>query len=199
MLHYWAKEILHAMKDLVHKTTYQIKNKITLDNIYVFDSGLGLYIDGIEFSEECEETKQAFRLYEGKIMKNYAQIILDIIYANQSKLTKEEIFTSLKEICDPVLYYIIWFMFNENKKRKAEFLKEYEKEIKENTSQATKTSTSKKSQVKLKGEETKKKQLSMHTMAQHRYFTLFEESTDLLLEEYGHITGESTGAFSVAV
>jgi len=171
LLHYWAREILQAIKDVVYKSTYMLKNRITLDNIYVFDSGLGLYLSDLEFKEECENTKMGFELYEAKCMKNYAQILLDILYFNKAprvpeldndkknltvspatmmtinpaktssiisasatvpvmesvpvissvKVSKEERFKDLKSIVDPILFYIVWFSFNENHERKLKY------------------------------------------------------------------------------
>ena len=109
---------MHGFKDLLNKCTYCIKGKITLDNIFIFDSGLGIYFDGLEFGSECEDTKEAFRKYEGKCMKNYSELLLSIIFAKQPELGKEAIFEHLRKIVDPVLYYIVWFMHDERGKRK---------------------------------------------------------------------------------
>ena len=40
-----------------------------------------------------------------------------------------------------------------------------------------------------KGELTKPRNLNIHTLIQHRYFSLFEESTDKLLDEYIQLIG----------
>ncbi len=42
----------------------------------------------------------------------------------------------------------------------------------------------------LKGEAGKERVFGMHTLEQHRYFTLFEESTDKLLDEYIRLIGD---------
>ena len=162
---------MQAIKDVVYKSTYMLKSRITLDNIYVFDSGLGLYLSDLEFKEECENTKMGFEVYEAKCMKNYAQILLDILYFNKApnvpeldnekknltvspammisinpaktssivsasatapvveiappvvpaKISKEERFKDLKSTVDPILFYIVWFSFNENHERKMKY------------------------------------------------------------------------------
>ncbi len=221
LLHYWAKELLNAFKDLVYKSTYRLKSKISLANIYVYDSGLGLYLDGLEFGPECENTKEGFKLYEGKCMKNYAEVVVRLLYPGTEKVADR--WEDLRKIVDPVLYYILWFMHKESKERKTTFLDgllfypltcvdfkkqhmiEYEKSLKESAvpkpgSAKSGSVTVKKDSttIKPKGEETKRKSLTMHTMVQHRYFTLFEENTEMLLEEYSQMVGESTGPSSVA-
>lgn len=192
------------MKDIVHKSTYMLKNPITTDNIYVFDSGLGLYFADLEFREECEDTKTGFELYEAKCLKNYTQILLSILYAKQPTMKPKERFPDLREIVDPVLFYVIWFSYKENSERKKKFFDgsfvarltvEYEKEMKENISamQTAEGKKERKGKSKQKGEGGKEKVFSMHTLAQHRYYTLFEENTDTLLDEYVQLIGEETG------
>lgn len=195
-MRYWAKEILYGVKDLAYKSIYTLKHQITLDNIRTENSGLGIYFKNIQFGPECEDTKEAFREYEGVCMKNYAQILLDMVYGKRVKVDKEgKLFEHLRSIVDPTFYYIIWFMYKEKKERKKTLLKgelrikelEYEKDIENiqiDKEQAAKTSL-KKGRTSQKGEETgKKKHLSMHTLIQHSYFRLFEENMDTLLDEY---------------
>jgi hypothetical protein len=66
---------------------------------------------------------------------------------------------------------------------------------------ALKTHQSKKERKgksKPKTETKKEKNLSMHALIQHRYFTLFEEKTDTLLEEYIGLIGEDSMHSTIA-
>jgi hypothetical protein len=109
------------MKDIVCKSTYMLKKPITLDNIFIFDSGLGLYFGDLQFKEECVNNKQEFELYEAKVMKNYAKILLSILYPKQHETGPDKLFEDLKAVVDPVLYYIIWFTFKESKERRKKY------------------------------------------------------------------------------
>jgi len=112
------------MKDLAYKSIYTLKRKITLDNIFIENSGLGIYFKNIAFGPECEDNKEAFKEYEAVCMKNYAQILLDVIYGKPVKVDKEgKLFEDLRSIVDPTFYYIIWFMYKEKKERKKNLLK----------------------------------------------------------------------------
>ncbi len=121
-MRYWAREILHAIKDMVCKSTYMLKGKITLDNICVFDSGLGMYFSDLQFREECEDSRNGFALYEARCLKNYAELLLDLLYLRRGEAdTPEKRFEFLKAEVDPVLFYIVWFAYKESKERKKRY------------------------------------------------------------------------------
>ena len=161
-----------------------------------------MYFQGLEFGPECEDTKEAFREYEAKCMKNYAQILLDIIHSKPVKVDKEgKMFEELRKIIDPMFYYIIWFMHKEKKERKIALVKgnlKYEVEYENDIEQTIKSdkgieekTSIKKGKTSQKGVDSgKRKHLSLHTMIQHGYFKNFEENIDLLLEEFIKLFGE---------
>ena len=51
IFNYWAKELLYAFKDITYKSTYNLKKKISLKNVYVSDIGIKICLKKIKFGD----------------------------------------------------------------------------------------------------------------------------------------------------
>ena len=55
IFNYWAKELLYAFKDITYKSTYNLKKKISLKNVYVSDIGIKLCLKKIKFGDQRDD------------------------------------------------------------------------------------------------------------------------------------------------
>ena len=76
---FWAKELLYAFKDLTYKSTYNVNGDITLKNVYISDLGIKVYITKLKFGALRDETMDYHLQVEGKMLNNYAQILIELL------------------------------------------------------------------------------------------------------------------------
>ena len=69
---------LLILSDLVYKSTHKVKTKITLENIYVGDQGLKIFLKDVGFGDEREETEEAHKEFESLILSWYASILVEL-------------------------------------------------------------------------------------------------------------------------
>lgn len=76
---FWAKELLYAFKDLTYKSTYTINGDVTLKNVYVSDLGIKIIIKKLKFGPLRDETLDYHLSVEGKMLNNYARILIEML------------------------------------------------------------------------------------------------------------------------
>ncbi|CAG9318361.1 unnamed protein product [Blepharisma stoltei] len=80
LIKYWAKELLNAFTDLLHKCTHSVLYPITCANIFIQDNGLKLYLKGVEFGDFRNE--DTHHETEAKLLEMYGQIMLELLTGN---------------------------------------------------------------------------------------------------------------------
>jgi hypothetical protein len=127
---FWAKELLYAFKDLTYKSTYTINGDITLRNMYVSDLGIKVYIKKLKFGPLRDETLDYHLSVEGKMLNNYARILIEMLAEDYDA----QILTSLDDILnnleiEPELKAIIYECLHAQDKVAEKEATDYEDDI----------------------------------------------------------------------
>jgi hypothetical protein len=73
---FWAKELLYAFRDITYKSTFTIQTPITLQNIFVSDIGIKVFVKKIMFGEQRDDNMDYHLHFESQMLKMYATLLL---------------------------------------------------------------------------------------------------------------------------
>jgi hypothetical protein len=76
LFRYWAKELLYAFYDITYKSTYTLQTPITLENIYVSEIGIKVYLNKIKFGEQRDDNLDYHLHLESTMLKMYATLLI---------------------------------------------------------------------------------------------------------------------------
>jgi hypothetical protein len=76
---FWAKEILYALKEIVYKSTYNVKGDITLRNVYVSDLGIKVFLKKIKYGDLRDESMQYHLQVEAKMLNDFGKLLIEML------------------------------------------------------------------------------------------------------------------------
>ena len=76
---FWAKELLYAFSDITYKSTFNIKKKISLKNVYVNDIGIKVYMKKIKFGDQRDDDLDYHMHVESQMLKMYAKLLIEML------------------------------------------------------------------------------------------------------------------------
>ena len=76
---YWAKELLYAFRDITYRSTYDLADEITLNNVYVSDVGIKLYLKKVVFGEQRDDTMEYHLQTEARMLRMYARCLTEML------------------------------------------------------------------------------------------------------------------------
>jgi len=89
LFRYWAKELLYAFFDITYKSTYTLQTPITLENIYVSEIGIKVYLNKIKFGEQRDNNLDYHLHLESTMLKMYATLLIQMLTNHDYTLTSE--------------------------------------------------------------------------------------------------------------
>lgn len=79
LFRYWSKELLYAFYDITYKSTYTLQKPITLDNIYVNEIGIKVYLNKVRFGEQRDDNLDYHLNFESTMLKMYATLLIQML------------------------------------------------------------------------------------------------------------------------
>jgi hypothetical protein len=76
---FWAKELLYAFRDITYKSTYNLKKKITLKNVFVSEIGIKVYLKKVKFGDQKDDNLEYHLHVESQMLKMYAELIIEML------------------------------------------------------------------------------------------------------------------------
>jgi hypothetical protein len=201
LLHYWSREILNGLSDLLSMCTHRITTKFSLENVFVTDQCMKLFFKNLSFGDERDE--MSHYEMEAWILTIYGYILSTLVLGNDesASISTSSINSELKCIIEESLN--AYSRYNEKQAQmKANSVtlsptespfEEIEQELK--IVKESKQSPNKRKRLQLKKldkDEYLKDLLTIRRLQTHPYFNISTESVseqiDVLLNEFEYLS-----------